>query len=54
MSDNDYVSHAQDKLRTPIIKSLNDRMTIGKSNHNITGYNRKFALYGFSLTVLGL
>tara|TARA_R110001599_G_scaffold244951_1_gene445209 strand:- start:436 stop:2157 length:1722 start_codon:yes stop_codon:yes gene_type:complete len=40
MSDNDYVSHAQDKLRTPIIKSLNDKMTIGKSNHNITGYKQ--------------
>lgn len=47
MSDNDYVSHAQDKLRTPIIKSLNDRMTIGKSNHNITGY--KQVKYNFLL-----
>ncbi|MHA2036311.1 MAG: hypothetical protein ACW972_02095 [Promethearchaeota archaeon] len=40
MGNKDYESHAFDKLRTPIIKSLNDRMAIGKSNHNITGYEQ--------------
>ena len=40
MDNKDYKSHAFDKLRTPIIKSLNDKMTNGNSNHNITGYEQ--------------
>jgi hypothetical protein len=38
MSDNDYESHRRMELRTPIIKSLNDKIKIENSNDNIKGY----------------